>query len=177
MSMSLAPAYRGRRRQALGVLVGVALFVSVLFAPESEMTEAAFTDSEHATAALQADSLVTPVITSCTVQTFLGFGVIFTGVTIVWTSPYPASSVELRINGVLIPGVNIAQSGSGPYTYTATLTANLLQLILGGLLGSSNSVTVRAIYPESSWVSSAATRTLNIGGVFGLIGGNTCTAP
>lgn len=139
-------------------------------------TDAAWTDAEvgSSTAVTAGARPDTPVITSCTVSTLLGSGLVFTGVTIVWTSPYLNDRVQLRINDVVIT-TGIVRTGTGPYTYTATLSATLLQSVLGGLFGSSNSVTVRALYPGSSWVSATANKTLSVGGLLGLSGSNTCT--
>lgn len=164
------------RRSLLAATAAASLLVGACAAPRVQSTDAAFVDLEQAIAPeFKSASLATPNITSCTVHTLLNLGLVFTGFTIVWTSPYPSNGVQLRINGVLITS-NIEQSGSGPYTYTAYFPLSLLESLLGGLLGSTNTVTVQAVYPGSSWTSPAATRTLRIGGVLGLLGANNCTA-
>ena len=164
-----------RQRFRLGVAaIGIGALIlagSLKAAP----TEAAWADAELAsspavTAGARPD---TPVITSCTVSTLLGSGLVFTGVMIVWTSPYLNDRVQLRINDVVIT-TGIVRTGTGPYTYTATLSATLLQSVLGGLLGSSNSVTVRAFYPGGSWESATANKTLSVGGLLGVSGSNRC---
>lgn len=159
------------RRMLVGV-IGLAALVSVATVPSVQTTEARFTDVEQASASFTAARLATPVITSCTVTSLLGT---FTGFTIMWTSPYLKEQERLSINGTAVPNTNVTQSGTGPYSYSATLSSNLLGTLLGSLLGSSNTVRVEAIYPGTSWVSPAATRTLSVGGLLGLGGNNTCT--
>src|SRR5690606_17681432 len=152
---------------ALGMLTALAV------TPAS--STAAWLDSESARTAVTASTLETPSITSCDVRTLLGLGIVFTGVTITWNSAYGPSRVALRISGRTIPPSNITSTGSGPYKYTANLTDTLLSTGLGGLLGSSKPVEVIATYPDSAWVSPAATRTLRVGGLLGLAGPNNCT--
>jgi hypothetical protein len=152
--------------------VGLAALVGVATVPSVQMTEARFTDSEYAAASFTAATLATPVITSCTVTSFLGT---FTGFTITWTSPYLKVQERLSINAVVVDNTNVTQSGTGPYTYSATISSGLLNTLLGSLLGSSNTVRVESIYAGTSWASPAATRTLSVGGLLGLGGNNTCT--
>ena len=99
----------------------------------------------------------------------------FTGFTITWTSPYLKVQERLSINAVAVDNANVTQTGSGPYTYSATISSTLLNTLLGSLLGSSNTVRVESIYAGTSWVSPAATKTLSVGGLLGLGGNNTCT--
>jgi hypothetical protein len=152
--------------------VGLAALVGVATVPSVQMTEARFTDSEYAAASFTAATLATPVITSCTATSFLGT---FTGFTITWTSPYLKVQERLSINAVVVDNTNVTQSGTGPYTYSATISSGLLNTLLGSLLGSSNTVRVESIYAGTSWASPAATRTLSVGGLLGLGGNNTCT--
>lgn len=167
---------RRRQRRALAAAIATSLLLGAWTVPRIQQTDAAFTDAEQAAATeFVSATLATPSITSCTAHTVLNLGLVFTGFTIVWTSPYALSGVQLRINGVLITS-NIQQSGSGPYTYTAEFPLTLLQTLLGGLLGSTNTVTVQAVHPGSAWTSPTAARTLRIGGVLGLLGPNNCTA-
>lgn len=163
---------RGMRHRVLAGVAGLAVLVGAATLPSAQLTEAQFTDSEYASASLQATTLATPVITSCTVTTFLGS---FTGVTIQWTSPYLKVQQRLSINNVAVDNVNVAQSGTGPYAYSTTLSSGLLGTLLGSLLGSSNTVRVQAVYAGTAWESPAATRILSVGGLLGLGGTNTCT--
>ncbi|CAH0155970.1 hypothetical protein SRABI76_00912 [Microbacterium oxydans] len=161
-----------RSRRLLAGVVGLAVLVGVAALPSVQMTEARFTDSEYSTASFTASTLETPVITSCTVTSFLGS---FTGLTITWTSPYLKVQERLSINAVAVDNANVTQTGSGPYTYSATISSTLLNTLLGSLLGSSNTVRVESIYAGTSWASPAATKTLSVGGLLGLGGNNTCT--
>lgn len=163
---------RPSRRRLLAGVVGLAALVGVATVPSVQMTEARFTDSEYAAASFTAATLATPVITSCTVTSFLGT---FTGFTITWTSPYLKVQERLSINAVVVDNTNVTQSGTGPYTYSATISSGLLNTLLGSLLGSTNTVRVESIYAGTSWASPAATRTLSVGGLLGLGGNNTCT--
>lgn len=161
-----------RKRRVLAGVIGASLLIGVGAAPTPQMTDAAFTDSEYASSlTLTAATLQTPVVTSCTVTSFLGT---FTGFTIVWTSPYVKANERLSINNTVVDPVNVTQSGAGPYTYSATLTSGLLSTLLGSLLGSTNTVKVEAV-AGTSWMSPAATKTLSVGGLLGLGGNNTCT--
>ncbi|KJL29703.1 hypothetical protein [Microbacterium oxydans] len=161
-----------RSRRLLAGVVGLAVLVGVAALPSVQMTEARFTDSEYSAASFTASTLETPVITSCTVTSFLGS---FTGFTITWTSPYLKVQERLSINAVAVDNANVTQTGSGPYTYSATISSTLLNTLLGSLLGSSNTVRVESIYAGTSWASPAATKTLSVGGLLGLGGNNTCT--
>lgn len=162
---------RGRRRALVGA-VGLAILVGVASFPSVESTEARFNDSEYAAGVFTAATLATPVVTSCTVTSFLGS---FTGFTITWTSPHLKLQQRLSINNVVVADTNISQTGTGPYTYSSTISSGLLNTLLGSLLGSSNAVKVETIYPGTSWISPAATRSLSVGGLLGLGGNNTCT--
>lgn len=163
---------RPATRRMLAGIAGFAVLIGIAAVPSAQLTEARFTDSEYAAASFQATTLATPVITSCTVTSFLGT---FTGFTITWTSPYLKVQERLSVNAVAVDNVNVTQSGSGPYTYSATLSSGLLNTLLGSLLGSTNTVRVETIYPGTSWVSNPATRSLSVGGLLGLGGNNTCT--
>ncbi|WP_282848604.1 hypothetical protein [Microbacterium oxydans] len=160
------------RARILAGVVGLAVLLGVASSPSVQMTDAAFTDSEYATRSFTASTLATPLVTSCTVTSFLGT---FTGFTITWTSPYLTAQQRLSINNVVVDNSNVTQSGSGPYTYSSTISSGLLNTLLGSLLGSTNTVRVESIYAGTSWVSPAATRTLSVGGLLGLGGNNTCT--
>ncbi|WP_226531461.1 hypothetical protein [Microbacterium paraoxydans] len=163
---------RGGRRRMLAGTVGVAVLVGIALSPPMEPTEARFTDSEYAAGAFTAATLPTPVVTSCTVTSFLGT---FTGFTITWTSPAVKLQQRFSINDVVVDNANVTQSGTGPYTYSSTISSGLLNTLLGSLLGSTNTVKVQTSYPGTSWVSPAATRSLSVGGLLGLGGNNTCT--
>lgn len=160
------------RRRALAGVVGIAVLVGASSLPSIPETEAAFVDGEYAGGTFTAERLATPVITSCTVSSLLGT---FTGFTITWTSPYPTARQRLSINNVAVDNGSISQGGTGPYTYSATISSGLLSTLLGSLLGSSNTVRVQAVHAGTAWVSPAATRTLSVGGLLGLGGNNTCT--
>ncbi|MFK0240555.1 hypothetical protein ACIQTX_06790 [Microbacterium sp. NPDC090281] len=163
---------RPARTRILAGVVGLAVLVGVASSPAVQMTDAAFTDSEYAAGSFTAATLASPVVTSCTVTSFLGT---FTGFTINWTSPYLKVQQRFSINNVVVDNTNVTQSGSGPYTYTSTISSGLLNTLLGSLLGSTNAVKVETVYAGTSWVSPAATRSLSVGGLLGLGGNNTCT--
>lgn len=160
------------RSRVLAGAVGLAVLVGVASSPSVQPTDAAFVDSEYAAGSFTAARLATPVISSCSVTSLLGT---FTGFTITWTSPYLKVQQRLSINNVVVDNTNVAQSGTGPYTYSATISSGLLNTLLGSLLGSTNAVKVESIYAGTSWVSPAATRSLSVGGLLGLGGNNTCT--
>ena len=166
-----------RLRRFLAGIAGLALLGGAALVPSAQSTDAAWTDAEVGAATFTATTLEAPVIATCDVRTLLNLGLVFTGVTIAWTSPYDASNVQLEINETVVPAANITQSGSGPYTYRASLSASLLQSLLGGLLGSDNAVEVVAVLPGTEWQSVPDTRTLSVGGVLGLLGANECTDP
>lgn len=163
---------RNARARILAGVVGLAVLVGVGSSPAVQMTDAAFTDSEYATGSFTAAALAKPVVTSCTVTNFLGT---FTGFTITWTSPYPKVQQRFSINNVVVDNANVTQTGSGPYTYSSTISSGLLNTLLGSLLGSTNAVKVEATYSGTSWASAPATRSLSVGGLLGLGGNNTCT--
>ncbi|WP_149083400.1 MULTISPECIES: hypothetical protein [Microbacterium] len=161
---------RGRRRAV--AVAAVAVLCAAVSASSVEPSTARFTDGEYAAGSFTASRLAVPSITSCTVTSLLGT---FTGFTITWTSPYPKAQQRLSINTVVVDNGSVGQSGSGPWTYSATISSSVLSTLLGSLLGSSNTVRVEAVLPGTSWVSPAATRTLSVGGLLGLGGNNTCT--
>ena len=163
---------RNARARILAGVVGLAVLVAVGSTPAVQMTDAAFTDSEYVTGSFTAATLAKPVVTSCTVTSFLGT---FTGFTITWTSPYPKVQQRFSINNVVVDNANVTQTGSGPYTYSSTISSGLLNTLLGSLLGSTNAVKVEATYSGTSWASAPATRSLSVGGLLGLGGNNTCT--
>ncbi|MCT1478156.1 hypothetical protein [Microbacterium sp. p3-SID336] len=160
------------RRRALAGVVGIAVLLGASSLSAIPATEASFSDGEYAGGTFTAARLATPVITSCSVSSLLGT---FTGFTITWTSPYPKAQQRLSINNVAVDNGSVSQGGTGPYTYSATISSGLLSTLLGSLLGSSNTVRVEAVQPGTAWVSPAATRTLSVGGLLGLGGNNTCT--
>lgn len=159
------------RTRILAGVAGLAVLVGLASSPAAQTTDASFTDSEYAAGSFTAATLATPVVTSCTVTSFLGT---FTGFTITWTSPYLKVQQRLSINNVVVDNTNVTQTGSGPYTYSSTISSSVLSTLLGSLLGSTNAVKVETIYSGTSWVSPAATRSLSVGGLLGLGGNNTC---
>lgn len=163
---------RSTRSRVLAGVIGVAVLTGVASAPATQTTDAAFLDSEHAAVTMTAAQLATPVVTSCTVTNLLGT---FTGFTISWTSPYVKAQQRLSINNVAVDNANVTQSGTGPYSYSSTISSGLLNTLLGSLLGSTNTVRVQTLYSGTAWISPAATRTLSVGGLLGLGGNNTCT--
>lgn len=158
----------------LAGVLGVSLLVTGGAVTAVQPTEARFTDTEHAASGtFTAFTVPMPAITSCTVASLLGT---FTSFTITWTSPYPIAQQRFTINDVVVPNSNVVQSGTGPYSYTSTISSGLLgTLLAGGLLGANNTVRVQALLSGTGWSSVAATRTLSVGGLLGLGGNNTCT--
>ncbi|MFJ4254857.1 hypothetical protein [Microbacterium sp. NPDC090003] len=163
----------GRRRMLAGVL-GLSMLAVGGTVATVQPTEARFTDTEFvASGTFTAFTVPVPAITGCTVSSVLGT---FTGFTITWTSPYLLAQQRFTINDVVVPNSNVTQSGTGPYTYTSTISSSLLgTLLTGGLLGASNTIRVQALLSGTTWTSAAATRTLSVGGLLGLGGNNTCT--
>lgn len=82
---------------------------------------------------------------------------------------------HLSINDIVVDDVNVTESGTGQYTYSAMISSGLLGTLLGSLLGSTNTVKVEAVYAGTSWGSPAATRSLSVGGLRRLGGNDTCT--
>lgn len=160
--------------RALAAALGLAVLAGVGAVSTAQPTDARFTDVEHvASGTFSALTVPQPVITSCNVSSTLGT---FTSFTITWTSPYPLAQQRFTINNVVVPNNNVSQSGSGPYTFTSTISSGLLgTLLTGGLLGASNTIRVQALLSGTTWISVAATRTLSVGGLLGLGGNNTCT--
>lgn len=158
----------------LAGILGVSMLAAGGTVATVQPTEALFTDTEIvASGTFTAFTVPMPAITSCTVASTLGT---FTGFTISWTSPYPLAQQRFTINDVVVPNSNVVQSGTGPYSYTSTISSGLLgTLLTGGLLGANNTVRVQALLSGTGWSSVAATRTLSIGGLLGLGGNNTCT--
>jgi len=163
----------GRHRRAAAILAGLCLLAALGFGPGARHTDAAWVGEEHVIASLNAAEIDAPVITSCVVRTALNLGLIFTGFTITWESPYALAQQHLTINGVTVSQNQISASGNGPYTYRAEFSANLLQSLLGSLLASNNAVEVSAV--AGGWESAPAARVLSIGGLLGLTGPNRCT--
>lgn len=137
-------------RRVLAGAVGVAALVGIAAVHPVEQTDARFSDSEYGSGVFTAATLATPVVASCTVTSVLGT---FTGFTITWTSPYPRVQQRLSINNVAVDNTNVTQSGTGPYSYSATISSGLLNTLLGSLLGSTNTVRVEAIYAGTAWAS------------------------
>ncbi|KJL48836.1 hypothetical protein RS84_00464 [Microbacterium hydrocarbonoxydans] len=163
------------RRQWIGGLAGLALLVGLGVAPPVQQTQAAWVDSEYGSGAFTAGTLVTPVISSCTVQNN-GLG-IFQSVTLVWTAPYPLTGQKLTATsgtntGTVTSGITVTGPSSGTYTYTAVLSQALLTSLVTNLLGSTTTLTVTSI-AGTAWTSPTATRKLTIG-LAGL--GATCVA-
>jgi hypothetical protein len=162
-------------------VVGLAVLVGVAVVPSVGMTEARFTDTEHASSStFAAQTLAAPVITGCTVQSLsvIGIGLVFQSVTITWTSTLPPANVRLTAtsgaNTGTVPSANISASGpvGGVYTYSATLNQALLTSLVTNLLGSTTTLTATNFLPGTAWVSAGASRKLTIA----LLGLNaTCT--
>lgn len=155
-----------RTRRMLAGLAGLSLLAGVAALPPAQVTEAQFTDPDFGSSTFTAQTLVTPVITGCTVANN-GLG-IFQSVTITWTALYPLASVRLTATsgtttGTVAPA-NITASGpvAGVYSYSATLSQALLTSLVSNLLGSTTTLTVTSLIPSTTWVSPGATRKLTI---------------
>lgn len=161
------------RRRVVAGLAGLALLIGLGAAPPVQQTDAAWADPEFGSGSFAALTLVTPVVTGCSVTSFLGT---FTGFTITWTSTHDKGFQRLTIQDVAVPPANISQTGTGLWTYSSTLSASVLSTLLtGGLLGATNTVKVFTA-AGLNWRSPATvTRTLSVGGLLGLGGNNTCT--
>lgn len=164
------------RRRVLAGVAGAALLTGVAITPAAHETDAAFTDAEQATATITAFRVPAPTITACTISNnALG---VFQSVTLIWTSPYPASGVRLTlIQGAttsVVPAANITTTGpvGGLYTHTAALSQALFVSLISNLLGSTTTLSVTNLLAGTSWVSVAATRQLSVA-LLGL--GATCT--
>lgn len=176
-----------RRQRALAAIVGAAMLVGVGFAPSAQVTDAAFTDPEHASATFTATS-VTP-LTDATCQT-LGT-VSFTGVRLTWRSVYdmalisdpaysPVSGTNSAGTTSYLNRASITKTGptNGRYTYTATMSTSVLGGLLGTVLGASSTLTIQERYPlaGSVWVTPPIRfrLTVALGGLLGI--GTSCTA-
>lgn len=172
-----------RGRRIVAGAAGLAVLLGFASAPPVGQTDAYFTDGEYATATqITAGSLVAPSITSCTVSTLLGLGLVFVNAKITWTSQYPLSGVQLSMRppggtDVVVPASNYVENaspGGGLHSYTVTVNDVLLQNVLQGVLGSTTILSVRAV-AGTSWRSVEVTKTLSVGGLLGLAGDNSCT--
>lgn len=155
-----------RRHRILAGVAGVALLFGVGLAPVTQVTDAAFTDSEHGRATITAFRVPAPTIIGCAVaNNVLG---VFQSVRIDWTSPYPASGVRLTLTQgattATVPAANISTSGpaGGLYTHSAVLTQALLTSLISNLLGSTTTLTATNLLVGTTWVSTGATRQLSI---------------
>lgn len=164
------------RRFLVGV-VGLSLLVAGGAVATASSTDARFTDTEQTASGTFRSFLVPPpTITACTpVNNGLN---IFQSVTLVWTSPYPASGVRLTLTQgattAVVPASNITTSGTtgSVYTHTAVLTQGLLASLLTHLLGSTTTMTVTNLLPGTTWVSAGVSRQLAVGAL-GI--GSACT--
>ena len=155
-----------RRHRILAGVAGVALLFGVGMAPVTQVTDAAFTDSEYGRATITAFRVPAPTVIACAVtNNVLG---VFQSVRIDWTSPYPASGVRLTLTQgattATVPAANISTSGpaAGLYTHTAVLTQALLTSLISNLLGSTTTLTATNLLVGTTWVSVGTTRQLSI---------------
>lgn len=164
--------------RALAAALGLAVLAGVGVVSSPQPTDARFTDVEHvASGTVTALALTAPSISSCTVQNnALG---VFQSVTLVWTSPHVSTWQRLTVaqgtTSGTVPSSNITSTGptGGLYTYTAVLSQTVLNSLVSNLLGSTTTLTVTAIHPNSTtWTSTAGVRRLTVA----LLGtGGTCT--
>nr|WP_314841217.1 hypothetical protein [uncultured Microbacterium sp.] len=170
------------RRRVIAGAAGIALLMGVGAVPPAQQTDAYFTDTEYiAASTFTAATLQPSVVTACTIQNLsvIGLGLVFQSVTLTWTSPHPPSMVKLTLSNAtqtgVVPAASISSSGpvNGIYSYSTTLSQALLESLVGNLLGSTTTLTVTNVVPNSSWTSTPVTRTLTIA-LLGLLA--RCTA-
>lgn len=174
-------ASRTGGRRTLAGLAAVALLSGMALAPPVSETDAGWNDAEVGTAQFAAMTMAAPSISDCTIQTLLG--VQFRSATLTWTSSYDPQHVLLTVrdtNGesTVVGDEDIAVAGpsDGEYEYSAVLSSGVLENLVGNLLGGRYVLSVVEQYPESTWESPAATRSLVINGLGGLLGAS-CSAP
>lgn len=132
-----------------------------LGADRAEVTQAAWTSTQHAAGSASAATLVAPTITSCTTTSTLG---VFSGVTIVWTSSAPLETTTQAVYfGSALGTQAPTRTGgaNGVYTYSVTYSSGVLTSLVSGLLGGSTTISVR-VRSGTDWASPAATRTLTV---------------
>lgn len=150
-----------RRHRILAGAAGIALLCGVGLMPPAQLTDAAFTDSEHARTTITALRLVPPQVTSFAtcIRPPLTGGT-FLQVVFQWpsaTAPYTtmtASNVQWRVGTTVIVPTVTGPDGQG--RYTATITTGLLSGLLGSLLGADVLIDLRSTY--SGWTSPGFSR-------------------
>nr|WP_201471320.1 hypothetical protein [Microbacterium hydrocarbonoxydans] len=164
------------RHRVLAGVAGVALLASVAITPAAQVTDAAFTDREYATATFAAFDVPEPVssqVPGCTAQS--GLAGLNPTVRIYWRVPAGATGLSLtnaefglaNNAGLLEPILsdllqNVSTSGT-PTAYVTTISGALLANILGG----SKTLGIRFSGPggwKSHWLVATAS--------FGLLGAN-----
>ncbi|CAN7437586.1 hypothetical protein LJR186_002864 [Microbacterium foliorum] len=151
----------GRRgRRVLAGVAGAALLLGIGMAPSAQMTEAAFTDSDHARTTITALRLAPPQITgfsSCIRPPVLGGS--FMKIVFQWpnaAAPYStmtSANVQWRVGTTVIAPVVTGPDAQG--RYTADITTGLLSGLLGSLLGADVILEMRTTY--SGWTSPGVT--------------------
>jgi len=166
---------RWRIRVLAVAVAGATLLGAAAVAPAQEV-EAAFTDAETAKASVTAGTVAQPTAVSCTVQTLLNLGLVFSSATVTWTSPYAIGDQILVVSNSTSSGrvasANITKTGS---TYKAVLDQALLQGLLNNLLGATSTLTLSHQLSGTNWTSAPLLYTLKVGGVLGLVGPSSCT--
>ena len=165
-----------RRHRVLAAVAGAALVVAVGLTPAAQVTDAAFTDRETATATFTAIDVPEPVSSQtpgCTAQS--GLAGVNPTVTIYWRVPvgvtgYSLTNAEFGLannQGLLEPILsnllhNVSTTGTSS-AYVTTISGALLANILGG----SKTLAIRFSGPggwKSHWLVATAS--------FGLLGAN-----
>jgi hypothetical protein len=165
-------------RRMLVAGVGVLCVTAALIGPaRPAQTEAAWTASQVASAAVTASTLPTPNITGCVPSTYVVVlvGAVFKEVALTWTSPLgPEAGWEVAFAGKASdPPSPITPSGpsNGLYTYTTTYSSDILTSLVANLLGGTTTIAISATQ-GTKWKSVSATKKLKIA----LLGLNpTCT--
>lgn len=159
-------AKRSRLRRAVLAALVVAGCAAALLWPRPAMTDASYTDGEHAASGtVTAATLSNPSNMTCTVKKTAG---VFTSVTIGWQSAYPLTAT---VGGITVLTASssvktstvtgVSSSGTGPYTYTVTLDQSLLLSLVTNLLGSTTTFTVKNT-AGTNWASASLTKTLTM---------------
>lgn len=181
---------RTRGRRVMAGVIGVAVLIGVGMLPTAQLTDAAFTDSEHATATLTSYDVPEPVSNATPACTATGLLNLAPTVKIWWKLPDGAAVAGYTLahaefgqitSGLLEPilsnllsNVSTLPSGTG---YVTTISGTLLAQLLGG----TKTLGIRLVYPgpltpapnpdnrwRSDWLVAVAE--------FGVVGiGNRCT--
>lgn len=167
-------------RSALATIASIGLIAGVASWNSPQVTDAAWSDSEHASGSATALTLAPPQITSA-VCTKAVLGLLLNRLEMKWqwpaSQPLPGSSLApvWSINGTVMATQPTTTGPDASGTYTTTFSSGLLTELVTLLLGGNATITVRAQIPGTGppvW-QSATGSTVNLH-VPPLLGSPTC---